>query len=199
MIARTRPIVLAVKLLSGTIVALALIELSYIYLSKDGGGVIGIFTPQTVAAVAAVLATWGWLLNTWVQDRNSRRQHTVNILFQTVFTNETFSKHRRVFEEKFPDWHEAEVLTRTGFYSLKHSENKDDRDVAYSVQYILNYFEYIAISIRFGDLDYKIFGETMDVIFCKYHDACRPLICHEENLKSGIMENYRMVYQFYKK
>jgi hypothetical protein len=56
-----------------------------------------------IPAYAAILATSGWIIGAWMQDRTSIRQHTVNVLFATNFTNEMFSRNRRIVDSRFPE------------------------------------------------------------------------------------------------
>jgi hypothetical protein len=103
--------------------------------------ILAVFIP----AYAAILATSGWVISAWMQDRTSTRQHTINVLFATNFTNELFARNRRLVDSRFP---ETETVTLEQFTSLNSSAAADDNAVADAIRYLLNYFEYISASVR---------------------------------------------------
>lgn len=100
---------------------------------------------QWILAVAALTATSGWITAAIVTIRNSVKQHTITALLQSRLSVEYMSHAKKV------STHYMEFAQRKKANPTLEDSPTDDVDVQ-SLQYILNYFEFIAIGVRHGDL-----------------------------------------------
>jgi len=87
-----------------------------------------------VGYTAALVALAGWMFQSLVAIRNSRKQHTMNVLLQTRL-NATAEQHIEEIDRASPNGAKITLL------ALKSSENKTAYD---AVRWILNYYEFIA-------------------------------------------------------
>lgn len=113
-----------------------------------------------IAYSAGLIALAGWMVQSWTSTRNSRKQHTINVLFQTRLSSE-FTKHVDNIQARFPD-----------VTPIKYSEVKylADKSVWESVRFILNYYEFIAVGVRHGDLDEKLLRDCICTQMCTFHN-----------------------------
>jgi hypothetical protein len=99
-----------------------------------------------VAFAGAALTFTGWLTREFFALRALRKQHTVTVLLQSRLST-AFNEKYKIMLAKYPvtkgitpvaanDWDDAAKI-----------------DAIEAVKYFLNYYEFIAIGIRTGDLD----------------------------------------------
>jgi hypothetical protein len=102
------------------------------------------------AQIAVLLAAWaagvGWIVTAWTSIRNSVKQHTVNTLLQSRLS-QTYMGYADKVNEHFASYESAHPL-KTRDLQIDPAAGIDQA----SLRYILNYFEYVAIGIRYGDL-----------------------------------------------
>nr|WP_256099127.1 DUF4760 domain-containing protein [Variovorax sp. SG517] len=98
---------------------------------------------QWLIAFAAILATLGWCVTAWVAIKNSVKQHTINTLLQSRLSK-TYMDYADAVNKHF-----GEHLSKAP--ASRPVDATQGIDQA-SLRYILNYFEYIALGIRYGDL-----------------------------------------------
>lgn len=131
---------------------------------------------QWILAVAALTATTGWVIAAIVTTRNSVKQHTITALLQSRLSAEYMS-------------HARNVSTHYMEYARKQ-ENGEDLDCSptdgvdiQSLQYILNYFEFIAIGVRHGDLHEGMLKTSLQTIIQQNVTMSREWIlrCRKEN------------------
>jgi hypothetical protein len=128
------------------------------YLLDDGSNY-KLGAAQWVIAFATLLATLGWCVTALVSIKNSVKQHTINTLLQSRLSK-TYMDYADAVNRHFGE-HLAKPETS------RPLDATDGIDTA-SLRYILNYFEYIALGIRYGDLHedmlqrslYSIIGNT---------------------------------------
>jgi Domain of unknown function (DUF4760) len=111
-----------------------------------------------IAYTAALVALAGWMFQSWLSVRNSRKQHTMNVLLQTRL-NPLFSEHAKAIEAAFPS------TTPITFTALTLPANSSVRS---SVQWVLNYYEFIAAGIAHGDLDEALMQDCILTQFCSF-------------------------------
>lgn len=119
-----------------------------------------------IAYVAALAALAGWMFQGWLSVRNSRKQHTMNVLLQTRL-NPQFADHASKIEAVFPP---GNPIT---FEALTKPENAQVRE---SVRWILNYYEFIAAGLRHGDLDEPLMQDCMLTQFCRFYKKSESYI-----------------------
>jgi hypothetical protein len=54
-----------------------------------------------------------------------------------------------------------------------------------ALRYLLNYFEFIAVGIRYGDLDEKLLKNTLRGILCGVYEAAGPLVTQRRQAPAG--------------
>ena len=88
--------------------------------------------------------------------RNSRKQHTINVLFHTRLSPEFISYVENI-KSCFPG--ESQI-------TVKEIEDNPDANVKEAVRFLLNYYEFIAVGVRHGDLDIKLIRDCLCTQFC---------------------------------
>lgn len=111
----------------------------------------------------------------------SRKQHTINILFETRLSseirelNESREAYYPAFTDVFyKDWKRLRDETaRAGPNAWQLREK--NRSLT-SLLELLNYYEFVAIGVRLEDLDEEMLHGTLRSIMCNLVDDCRYLI-----------------------
>lgn len=129
---------------------------------------------QWVLLLAAATATVGWIVTSWVNVRNSVKQHTINTLLQSRLSVE-YMKHATAVGGHYKRYGERK---KAG--TLNNEEIPTDGVDEHSLQYILNYFEFIALGIRAGDLHEAMLKDSLRSIVARnvkmsksWIDECR--------------------------
>lgn len=119
---------------------------------------------QIVVLLAAWLAVIGWIVTAWTSIRNSVKQHTVNTLLQSRLSLTYMERADRV-NKFFGAYERAHpVATRDPEQDATSGISADDEE---ALRYILNYFEYIAIGVRHGDLHEAMLHASLRSILTK--------------------------------
>lgn len=100
---------------------------------------------QWVVVFAAVMAVVGWMTSAIVTIRNSVKQHTINTLLQ--------SRLSAVYMDKAGKVNAALALPNGGVKKLTADQVRAADPIVGEVTFFLNYFEFIAVGVRHGDLD----------------------------------------------
>jgi len=120
--------------------------------------------PMIIAPAATTLtilfAVVGFTANSFVQIRQSVKQHTINLLFQTRFSTTPFSEHRQRIIDKFVG-QAAPKIAKAQIDAWERSDNEEDRKLAASLKFVANYYEFIAAGIKLGDLDEALLRDTI--------------------------------------
>ena len=124
-----------------------------------------------VAYGAAAFALTGWVVQSWISIRNSRKQHTINVLFNTRLSPEYIQNTENI-RAYFPE--ESEI-------KLKDLKEMPDRTVMESVRFLLNYYEFVAVGIRHGDLDIRLIRDCLCSQLCIFVDRCEDVIRNVRN------------------
>lgn len=115
---------------------------------------------QWVVAFAAITAMSGWIVASVITVRNTVKQHTISTLLQS-----RLSATYMTYADKVSGHYIAYDLERKACPSLAKAPT-DGIDEA-ALRYILNYFEFIAIGIRKGDLDEAMMKDSLRSILMK--------------------------------
>jgi Domain of unknown function (DUF4760) len=105
------------------------------------------FSTVTAALVGVAMATLGWLYTCRRNLRLSRKQHTFTALLNTSFAP---MYHENMDKIRVP------INTRT-MPDLDASENAQQRR---ALQFILNYYEFIAAGVRNGDISERLLRDS---------------------------------------
>ena len=110
----------------------------------------------TVAYAAALIALAGWMIQARIAIRNSRKQHTMNVLLQTRMSSE-FNKNVAVIERNFP---------KGANISFKKANRT--QEILAAVRYVLNYYEFIAVGLWHRDLDERLMRDCICSQMCTF-------------------------------
>lgn len=110
--------------------------------------------------LGTLTAVLGWLFTSRGQDLNSRRSHSIQTLMSSRLS-EAYANHSNyatsVFTSHKQKYGESYNLTIEHFDKLTQAEKN-------AIIYQLNYFEFIAVGIRYGDLDENLIKNTLKTI-----------------------------------
>lgn len=114
--------------------------------------------PNWLILSGIVAAVMGWLVSAYITLRNSIKQHTINTLLQSRLST-YYQEQAKVINETFF----APGMPLNDAVPLEYLLSKDDanRKALGAVNYVLNYFEFCAVGIRYGDLDENLMRQTM--------------------------------------
>jgi hypothetical protein len=115
--------------------------------------------------------------------RNSRKQHTMNLLLQSRLSTE-FNKHVNAIRNTFPDGSEITY------------ENARKSEAFESVRYILNYYEFIAVGLKHRDLDERLLRDSHCTQICTFCKRVDKLLAHvrEENERGVASPKHSRLY-----
>lgn len=139
----------------------------------------GLEKSQWVVLLGVIAAVAGWIISAIVTMRNSIRQHTVTTLLSSRLS-ETYMSQTRLVNARY-------FSPSGGLYRLTPAEVKTahpDAQLA-ALRYLLNYFEFIAVGIRYGDLDEKLLKNTLRGILCGVYEAAGPLVTQRRQAPAG--------------
>ncbi|HVR51104.1 MAG TPA: DUF4760 domain-containing protein [Pseudorhodoferax sp.] len=129
------------------------------------GGVIPVINVRIPAwrvgsIVTIAVAILVWIGTSYVTVRNSVKQHTMNVLLESRLS-ETYLRHAKAVARAFQNQNGA----LTPMTQAEYNDPPPEIDFG-SLNYQLNYFEFIAVGIRHGDLDESLLKESMRGIVC---------------------------------
>jgi hypothetical protein len=113
-----------------------------------------------LAACGAAAAVIGWMFTNLMSLRNSIRQHTITTLLQSRLSA-TYMHYADKLSSHYSDY-EARKASDP---ALK--ESPTEKVDVNALRYILNYFEFIAIGIKRGDLDEGMLKDSLRSILAK--------------------------------
>jgi hypothetical protein len=110
-----------------------------------------------ITVFGIVAAITGWIFTSWVSMRNVKRQHTMNVLLQSRLS-QAYQQHMKKVVEIY--------LGSSGFNPVQINDwdQTEKKEAIEGIKYLLNYFEFIAIGIKSGDLDEGTLRNSMSVI-----------------------------------
>ncbi len=121
----------------------------------------GQFKAEHVLSIStALLAMCGWLFTNMISMRNLIRKHTIDTLLQSRLSS-TYMRYADILSRHYTDFDSR----RKANPALRESPT-DHVDV-HALRYILNYFEFIAIGIKRGDLDDEMLRDSLKSILRK--------------------------------
>jgi hypothetical protein len=123
---------------------------------------IGLFLGPTLVAV-------GWVVTNEVNIRNSRKQHTINLVMQ-YFTNAKRIEDKDALNQALPF---PSVLDPT-----KYDFDDTSNDLLRSAARELNYFDYLASAVLHREIDEQLLRRVFGIIIRHYCMQLRPYIEH---------------------
>ena len=107
-----------------------------------------------------VVAILVWIGTSYVTMRNLVKQHTINTLLQSRLSA-TYMENARALNKGFFGKH-GELIPLT----QEEVINPPEQVNLQALNYMLNYFEFIAVGIRHGDLDESVMKNSLRGIIC---------------------------------
>lgn len=146
--------------------------------SSDSIQTIGIL----IGAVAAII---GWLFTTRAQAIDSTKANTMKILMESRLSDE-YSRNLKITTAIFTAQRQSNGdncnLSLVDYQAL----NADQLD---AVHYMLNYFEFIAVGIRCGDLDELYMRQTLRSIILTNYKFYKLIIEERQKRTPSSFEN----------
>lgn len=132
----------------------------------------------------AFLGGWGAILGALTSAkitlRNAIKQHTIDTLLQMRMSETYIGRVMRVAAVYFPP--------EGGLYLVREAalSKPEKGDRLADLSYVLNYLEFIASAIRYGDLDEDLMRESLRGMLCNNFECGHSYIIHRrENGEFG--------------
>lgn len=119
------------------------------------------------AVFAAILAAAGWMTTALISRMNSVKQHTMQVLTQARLSPVLNEKSKLLFDTYPPG-------TDIPMSHLDHAAMRADWYRA--ATYMLNYYEFLSVAIRFHDLHEPLLRDCIRSQLCAYTHKLRHLI-----------------------
>jgi hypothetical protein len=119
-----------------------------------------------ITYVALLVALAGWMFQSWVSMRNLRKQHTINVLFQTRM-GDAWKQNTETIRKLFPD---STPIT----YAI--ATRRRNRAAYEAIRFVLNYYEFLAVAVHFGDMDEKVLRECIGTNLCTFCERAEDFI-----------------------
>lgn len=135
-----------------------------------------------VAYAGASIALLGLLTREYFALRAMRKQHTVSILLQSRLST-AFNERAKAMISGYP------VMPTLSLVEIGDWVNPAKREALEALKYLLNYYEFIAIGVRTGDLDEDLLRKSLRSIvinLCTLGDA---YIQHAQSANPSLFTN----------
>lgn len=148
-----------------------------------------LFANQWVLAFGAFTAMVGWMVSSLVTVRNVVKQHTVSTLLQSRLAAAYVEKLRLVNTNYSKIGEAVTAIPEADMTDGTKAEQID------AMRYLLNHFEFIALAIRYGDLDEVLMKGSMQGIVCNLAKVGGPLIDKAVKKEAGNFYHLRWLVQ----
>lgn len=149
---------------------------------KESGQTVGIIIGSAVAII-------GWLFTTRAQAINSTKANTMKILMESRFSDE-YAKNLKITTKIFTD--KRKLNGANCCLSVSDFENLKDYQLN-SINYMLNYFEFISVGIRCGDLDEQFMRQTLRTIILTNFKFYKLIIEEKQKQVPSALENLTLL------
>jgi len=166
--------------------------------------------PSIIWIIGIAFATVGWIVTVISLQRISCKQHTVDLLVNHNFS-QIHRAHVNTILSKYPDdkcisRDEAKKLItcREELISEKDDKKKeklnDTKGIFVSLVTLLNYYEFIAMGLKHGDLDSRLIHDYFHSSLCSFCEKSRGYISarRKHNEDDTLYENLIDVYRTWK-
>lgn len=141
-------------------------------------------SPSIGIIIGAAAAIIGWLFTTRAQAINSTKANTMKILMESRFSDE-YARNLKITSHLFNEISKSKpgaCLSVEDFHNLTPQQ-------LHSLNYMLNYFEFIAVGIRCGDLDEQLIKQSLRTIVLTNYKFYKLIIEDKQKKVSSAMEN----------
>lgn len=163
----------------------------------------GLDTRITASIAALLFAVFSFFYRSVEKETQSRKQHTINILFTTRLSPE-FRQHlehrKHCFAEGTdidPDIYTA-YLDATRTVDISDDEANRRRRSAEAVRSLLNYYEFIALGIKSADLDESMLRGMIRGNVCRLVRDARLVIRRYQSTEPRTFEHLTSLYRAWK-
>jgi len=114
--------------------------------------------------VSMTVVVMGWWVQSILSAKASQRQHTLNTILNTR-SSDIYQRHLANYARLIKDHQHIHPKMATWFHKSYDDEFKNVsipeslRDAMNGIVYVMNYFEFLALAIRQGDLDESLLKE----------------------------------------
>jgi hypothetical protein len=126
----------------------------------------GTVQPTQVAVFAGFSAMLGWMVTVATARRNSRKQHTMAVLTQVRISTEVNNRVRSIYKQ-FPL---GQTITENDLRDASNAQAIAD------VRYMLNYYEFLAVALKHGDLDRRLLKDCIRGQLCDFYKKAEVII-----------------------
>jgi hypothetical protein len=132
---------------------------------------------------AAAFALLGWLTREFFALRAIRKQHTVTVLLQSRMST-AFNDRYKAMIKVYP------ILPNITNVAEGDWNDGGKMEAMEAVKYFLNYYEFVAIGVRTGDLDEEYLYNSLAVIVPNLCSMCAAYIDHSRKTRGkGVYEH----------
>jgi len=128
--------------------------------------------------LGGVLIAAGWVFTNEISIRNSRTQHTINMITQQAFDKNRLD-NRAIIKKDLPI--HTTKLTETA--TVKFAD--ETSPLLQAIDLELNFFEFIAAGVFNRSLDERLLLETLKSRFCTFYEQNADYIAYWRGIGSG--------------
>ena len=159
-----------------------------------------VFDDRTLVSVAALsFAVFSFFLRSVQNEVQSRKQHTIKVLFDTRLSAE-FRTMLELRREHFPLKVVIDPKKYRNFLEAKRSETLSEQEAtsrrrsAEALRSLLNYYEFVAFGVEMKDLDKELLRGTIRAIMCNLVQDARYAIADSQNDSPSHYEHLAKLY-----
>lgn len=145
------------------------------------------FNDKFITFLGITTAIVGWLYTVRAQNITNMRNHSINTIMNSRLS-EYYNQQIRQIDKIVKD-----KIT----FSYNDYEKLTPEEQA-SITYLLNYYEFIAIGIRYNEFDEEIAKKMMCSQILKTYITFEPLINYFKSQKNSYFENFTKLYSRWK-
>lgn len=148
-------------------------------------------TSNTVLLLLGTLAAiLGWLCSTRSQVVSNRRNHSMQLLIESRLSERYMCSVNAVssISNEFKKLNPKYDALAPEYFECLNIEQKN------AIYYMLNYCEFIAVGIRFGDLDEHLMLNTFGSMLKTNYEFFKEIIKEKQKFKSSHFEHMTLLY-----
>lgn len=119
-------------------------------------------------------AVAGWVVTSFMTARNSIKQHTITTLLQSRLSATYMAEANVINKNLFPP-----SLQNLQPLPLEFFHDEKNADTVRAVNYLINYFEFLSVAMRHGDLDAKVVRDTLRGILLNFYNRVELYIKYQ--------------------
>ena len=121
-------------------------------------------TTETAILIAAGLATVGWVYTARRARSLARKQHTINVILKTNFSERFLHSRSQIAPFLKADKCPKEIM------------NGENEELRAHFRDILNHYEFVSAGMRNGDFDEKLLKDSEKSTYLSLYRCCEPYI-----------------------